>query len=250
MTYGDLLDDVMYTLGFTHDDAVLHRTAALGNMAIIIDRLKTQRLRKAIVSGSSTRGITDMTTTYIVPISGETYLNGRNYFVLPGEILNIPMNGGIEYIAYANNSNCDKALIGKPFTICTPGELHNLDGDAFQRPSPQVPYYYRSRLNTGTNQYDDRVWVIGPGATVGYLEICLYLSLGELEAIDPDRDIDLPADMVYLLKRAMLDMANWLLLTPQQRLRNDGRDFGVNQQPLRPPVATSINDPLNSTADA
>lgn len=248
-TYGDFIDDILMTLGMTHDDAVLHRAAAAYNMGIIIDRIKTQRLRKAVVSGASTRGITDMVTTYIVPIASETYLNGRNYFTLPGEILNIPMNGGIEYITYANNSDCDKALIGKPFNLCTPGEVHNLNADAFQRPSPAVPYYYRARLQTATDRYDDRVWVLGPGPSVGYLEVGLYLSLGNIETIDPDAPMDLPADLIYLVKRAMLDMSRWLLLVPQQRLRNDGRDFGVKEQPLQPPQGISVNDPLNSTAE-
>lgn len=247
MTYGDLIDDILMTLGYTHDDALRHRAAVAYNMAIVIDRLKRQRIDKDMMSGMGSRGVTDVATTFILPIMQETYLNGRNYFTLPGDVYDIRVNGGVEYIAYANNSNCDRALKGKRFTLCSPAEVHNLEGDAFQRPSPAVPYYYRARLNNGVDTFSDRVWLLGPGATVEYVEVGLYLTIGDIEDIDPEAQIDLPADMVYLVKRMLLDMERWLLLVPQQRLKSDGRDFAPYQgsQPFQPPKEGSVNDPIN-----
>ena len=65
--------------------------------------------------------------------------------------------------------------------------------------------------------------------------------------VDPDDPADIPADMVYLIKRHMLDMERWILLTPQQRLQNDGRDFKPGEQPLQPPQMVSVNDPTLTT---
>lgn len=249
MTYKEFIDDILMALGFTHDDAVRNRRAAAYNMGLIVDRLNTQRMRKDILGGMSTRTAPMQSTTYIVPVQSETYLNGRNYFKLPGDILNIPFNGGVEYIRYSNNSNCDKALMGKPFTIAAPGELHNLEADAFQRPSPAVPYYYRARLKTDDALYDDRIWLIGPGATVGSLEVGLYSSIGDVDAIDPEEEMNLPPDLAYLVKRQMLSMEAWVTLMPLQRRTNDGRDFKVGERvPVMPPLV-SINDPINSTQE-
>ena len=249
MTYGDFIDDILATLGHTHDDAIRHRAAVAYNMALVIDRIKRRRIEKELRSGMGGRGVSDQATTYIVPIQSETYLNGRNYFTLPGNVYDIRVNGGLEYVTYANNSNCDRALVGKRFTLAAPSEMDMLQGHGIQRPDPANPYYYRARLKTSSELYDDRVWVAGPGATVGYLEVGLYLTVGDLETIDPDAEMDLPADMLYLVKRAMLDLERWLLLVPQQRLSNDGRDFKVGQQPLQPPQGISVNDPMNLTEE-
>ena len=74
------------------------------------------------------------------------------------------------------------------------------------------------------------------------VEVGLYLTVGDLENLDPDAEANIPADMVYLVKRHLLDLERWVLLTPQQRLTNDGRDFKEGQQPFQPPPAVSVND--------
>ncbi len=245
----DLVDDALLAMGFNADDAIMHRAAGMANLAMIIDRIKRQRLEKELMSGQGSRGATDVMTTYIVPIEQETYLNGRNYFDLPSNVYDIRLNGGLEYVTYGNRSNCDKALVGRRFTLASPGEMDMLDGAALQKPSPANPYYYRARLNNGTETFTDRVWLAGPGPTVESLEVGLYLTMGDIEDIDPLAEVDLPADMVYLVKRAMLDLGRWCLLIPQQRTKNDGRDFPVNQQPLQPPPGISVNDQLNLTSE-
>ena len=242
-TWGDIAEDVLVTLGYTHDDAVRNVPNVMFNIALVVDRLKRLRLEKELNSGMGSRGATDMMTTFIVPVEQENYLNGRNYFNLPGDVYDLQGNGGIEYIAYHRESGCQDNLFGTRFTLSTPGEIDILAGSEMQRPTPYTPYYFRARLNNGLTTFVNRVWLIGISPNLQSVEVGLYLTVGDLQDIDPDQEADLPADMVYLVKRHLLDLERWVLLTPQQRLTNDGRDFKEGQQPMQPPPAVSVNDP-------
>jgi hypothetical protein len=245
MTYADITDDLIATLGQGIDDAVLDPAWVMHNVIICADRLKKQRLEKELRSGQGSRGSTDQLTKFLVPVSQETYLNDRNYFSLPSEIYDIKLNGGIEYIVYHRDGGCKDNLVGRHFTLSTPSEIDTLNGSFMQRPSETYPYYFRSRLNDGTSVYTDRVWLIGVTPQIESVEVGLYLTLGNIEDNDPDEEVDLPADMIYLLKRMVMDVSRWKLLTPQEQLKNDGRHY--DQQPFQPPQGTSINDPVNNT---
>lgn len=249
-TNGDLIDDVLFTMGFTHDDAILHRAAVGYNLGIVINRLKTQRLQKDLRGPGGGRSTSNEITTYIVSIQREPTLRNRAYFDLPsGDILDINVNGGVGYLAYASGSGCKDSLVGKHFTLASPAEMDMLDGHGMQRPSPATPYYFRSRLSTPDGIITNRVWLYGPGPLVTDLEAGLYMTTADIQNLDPDAEVDLPPDMVYLAKRMLLDLGRWSLMIPGQRLKNDGRDFAPynGPQPFQPPKEVSINDPVNIT---
>ena len=253
MTNGDAWDDVLRTMGFDHDDALMHRAAVAYNWGIIVNRLKRQRLEKELRSPLGSRGSTnELTIYYNVPIEHMADLSGRAYFELPvADVIDMRINGGVGYIAYGTGSGCGDNLLGRHFTQCSPSEINMIQGHGMIRPSPQTPYYYRARINVGGMQVVNRVWLHGPGVTVTNLEVGLYLSAASIENIDPDAEIDLPSDLVYIAKRMMLDMGRWALLVPGQRLGNDGRDFAPYKgpQPLQPPQGMSVNDPANISVD-
>lgn len=247
VTNGDLINDVLYTLGFVGDDAIMHRVNVGYNLGLVIDRLKRQRLEKELRSPSGSRGVTNELTTYIVPINHDSTLNNRAYFVLPGSVYDIKLNGGVGYIAYAAGSGCKDALVGRHFTLASPSEMNMLQGHGLQQPAPENPYYFRARLNTTTGIVTDRVWLYGPGVTVTDVEVGLYLTTPSVDVLDPDAEVDAPEDMLYLVKKMMLDLGRWALLVPGQRLANDGREFAPYKgtQPFQPPQSISVNDPVN-----
>lgn len=247
VTNGDIIDDVLYTMGFDVDDALLHRVNVGYNLGLVIDRIKRQRLEKELRSPLGSRGVTNELTTYIVPIEHDSTLNNRSYFVLPSNVYDIRINGGVGYIAYAAGSGCRDALVGRHFTLASPSEMNMLQGHGLQQPAPENPYYFRARINTTTGIVTDRVWLYGPGATVSDVEVGLYLTTPSVDALDPDAEVDAPEDMLYLVKRMMLDLGRWALLVPGQRLKNDGREFApyTGTQPFQPPQNVSVNDPVN-----
>lgn len=245
MTYNDLVYDILNTLGANNDDAVRSKAAVLFNIAMCMDRLKRERLEKELgMSGS--RGSTDVMTTYnAIPVNYETGLKKRGYFTLPSEVYDIKQNSGIEYICYNRESGCADNLVGVHFNIATPSEVDNLDGGAFQKPRPAMPYYYRGRYNDGSNVYSDRVWLIGISPQITSVEIGVYLTVGDLLRLNPEENIDMPADMILLVKNMVLGLERWALAVPQEQLRNDGRGSAVGYYArMLPPATTSVNAPV------
>lgn len=248
MTWGDIVEDVLITCGYNHDDALRNVPNGMFSLGMILDRLKKQRIEKDLMSGFGSKGSTYSVTIFNnVPVTLEPGLNNRAYFNLPSDVYDIQMNGGIEYITYNRTSGCQDNLVGRHFTLTSPAEVDNLAGSAMQAPSEYTPYYFRARYRNGTTTFADRVWLIGISPLVKTVEIGIYMTLGPIEQLNPDDPADIPADMVYLIKRHMLDMERWILLTPQQRLQNDGRDFKPGEQPLQPPQMVSVNDPTLTT---
>lgn len=243
-TYNEVVDDILRTAGGIHDDFFRSKAAVLFNVIIAADRLKRQRLQKDLSSGYGSRGTTDMLTIFQVDVSYETPLSNRGYFTLPGDVYDISENSGVGYIVYNRNSNCKDNLYGVHFTLTTPSEADMLWGAAFQKPRPSMPYYFRARYNNGTTTYSDRVWLLGINPQITSVEVGLYLTVGSLSTIDPDTDIDIPADMLLLLKYQVLNLERWCFSVPQENLKNDGRSTAVGAPQGTPPPMMSINSPI------
>lgn len=245
ITYDALADDILSTLGFNHDDATRSREAVLFNIQMSINRLRRLRLEKELAT-SGDIGSTDSVTTYIVPLFREQFLNDRTYFVSPSSLLDIKQNGGVAYIAYHRESGCQDNLFGLKFEQTSQSEVDILAGNPWTKPREAAPYYFRGRVNVGGTLHTDRVWLVGVSPLIQSVEVGLYMAVDISDPLaDPEQPIDLPDDMIYLVKRMVLDLERFALLVPQERLSNDGRDFKVGQQPLQPPQNVSVNDPIN-----
>jgi len=76
------------------------------------------------------------------------------------------------------------------------------------------------------------------------VEVGLYLTVGDILIKDPDEEIDLPPDMVLLVKNMVLSLERWAMAVPEESLKNDGRDrpVGWSARSL-PPTTVSVNAP-------
>jgi HAMP domain-containing protein len=72
--------------------------------------------------------------------------------------------------------------------------------------------------------------------------------MGNVDDMPPDETINLPIEKLELIKKLVLASEGWLLNIPQDRLRNDGRDFEPGQV-IHTPPAISVNHPINVTDD-
>lgn len=243
----DLAHDILSTMGYVTDDQSRNLEGVLFNIDMVMNNLRRQRIEKeTAVIGD--RGTTSSAVVYPnVPIEQDPDLNDRLYFNLPGELLDIRRNGGVGYIRYTNKSGCADNLLGKPFTLISPSEVHARQNMTFQRPSPANPYYWPAKVNNSSGISGDRVYMIGPNPMITSVEVSLYMAYDSSATSDPSEDVDFPADLVYHVKRIVLGMERFAILIPQERLQSDGRDFKVGQQPLQPPAISSVNDPINQT---
>lgn len=242
MTYRTFIDDILVALGMGHDDALWSQDNILLNTIYAENLLVTQSIAKD--TGLSGDGIssTHKRRVVCVPITQvecSTECDWEHaYFDLPSEVYDLPSDGGITMMRYAKGCGCGDSLMGASFTPTTLERLSALSKTPYQKPSKTSPYYARYTSEEGT----DRVGIFGISDMITKLLVGLYyapkfdtMSLDEEMRIDPHR--------LHDLKRLVLKMSVWPLSIPQERDKNDGRDFEPGQVVNTPPII-GINDPI------
>jgi hypothetical protein len=248
MTYNELAQDIETTLSMDHDDALRSRPAILYNVLLAVNKLKDQQLTKQVKAGDA-RAASSMTSTFIVPVVHRDVPDNSTsdwdacYFDLPTSVYSLPNDRGVVFVRYLQNDidhGCPPAVARVPFSSSTLASVSALYGSKWQAPNPSRPYYARGREQDG-NSIKDRVYVFGVRKTVKHLLVGLYAA-PDFTTFNPDDPVDLPDELFFTLKKMVLDMEAWLLQIPQERLKNDGRDFEPNQQ-IRVSRLQSVNDP-------
>ncbi len=248
MTYNQIAQDIEVTMGFTHDDALRARPAILYNVLLVVNKLKDQLLSKQLSIGD-TKAASSMTSTFPVQVTHESVPDtstdswDRCYFDLPTSVYSLPNDRGVVFVRYLRNEiphGCPPAVARRPFTATTLASLSGLEESKYQRPNPSRPYYARGRETVG-GVVKDRVYVFGVSSNVKSLLVGLFAA-PDFTTFDPDAPVDLPDEMLHTAKRMILDMEAWALQIPQERLKNDGRDFEPGEV-VRTRPAISVNDP-------
>lgn len=237
MRIGDFIDEIKLALGETIDDAMLDDGAIAYHTGLGINKLR-KRFANRMVRGNDARGLMDFVSTF-APITLETDATlGYRYFTMPGEIYDLPNGRGIDYISYYKNDlpwNCPPQVARAQFDATTWREFRMLYADPIEAPSPERPRYI---------QDPSRCYVFGVQPQVLTVQVGLVLAFDPLSIVDLDETIPLPPEAMYDLRRLVLGAGNWILLQPNERLSNDGRDFPVGQQKPQTQVPISVNDPI------
>ena len=247
-TLANIADDVAIAMGFTFDDALRHREAIMYNAALVINKLKGQRLNKHLKTGDH-RSMAGMLSTYIVDVQREDFADTNvtgfdaTFFDLPTSIFDLDNGAAINFIRYLRNelpANCPPALARTPFTQTTLAGLNVLYGSVYQRPDASRPYFARGRKRDGADT-KSRVYLFGLPQQIEHLIVGLYASV-DFMSMDPNEPVDLPDELLLTAKKMLLEMESWLLQIPQERLQSDGRDFEPGQV-VRTSPAISVNHP-------
>lgn len=241
-TYKEFIDDIAVAMGLIHDDAVWSIDNLLMNVIFCENLLVKQQLSKDLglngdgISGTHKREIVCVPLTHVE--CDEECSWEHAYFDLPSEVYDLPFDGGVSMIRYANGCGCPPAIMGASFTSTSLERLSSLRLTSYQSPREDRPYFARYTTSIGA----DRVGVFGVSTIISKLLVGVYyaprfetMPLSATMRIDPDRLFD--------LKRLVLTMSAWPLGIPQERLKNDGRDFEPGQVVLPRPLL-SINDPI------
>lgn len=242
-TWNEVADDVLISMGYTHDDALRHRAPVIFNATIIYNKLLMQELRRDEAANDAI-GSSSLLFTYIVDLThrdvGDNVSNefDASYFDLPTQIMNLENGSGLNMVRYLRNDipfGCRPAIARTPFSITTLPQVYSLYQSAYQSPRSDRPY---------AAQVQDRVYVFGVPQSVKQLLIAVFPAADFME-IDPDKPIGLAPHLFHTLKKMLLDMEGWMLQIPQERLQNDGRDFQPEQIVGTRPLV-SINDPAQT----
>lgn len=244
-TYKQFIDDVAVAMGMVVDDAVWSPDNLLLNTIYCENLLVKQELSKDIglsgdgVSGTHKREIVCVPLTHVECDDECSWEHA--YFDLPSEVYDLPFDGGVSMMRYANGCGCPPSIMGTSFTLTSLERLSSLRLTSYQSPREDRPYFARYITATGT----DRVGVFGVSPIISKLLVGVYYvpRFGTMPLSAPMR---IDPDMLLKLKQLVLTMSAWPLGIPQDRLKNDGADFEPGQVVLPRPLI-SINDPILTT---
>jgi hypothetical protein len=182
-------------------------------------------------------------TTVVLPVTADATFIERRYVVLPKSIYDIDMDGGIQSMCYYDAEAITPEFALVTFHRTDDQKLRWLSGSEYQKPRASHPYFRRE---------GKRLYLEGIKATVPNVEVKMYCNLPDLSEVDllnlADQEFDFPKELMYPLKRAILDMGRFALALPGQYLINDGTNRPSNQVAGNPEKTMSVNDPLVNTA--
>jgi hypothetical protein len=244
MTWATFIDDILNVLGMGHDDRLMLRDGVLQNALFALHKINGQDLSAgAVDKGSDGEAYTHMESVVVVPVTynatPDDTLWAYLWFDLPSEVYDLPHDRGIRFVRYHRPSlpvNCRPSIAGKPFTRTTLGSLSTLYDHRRQSPREDRPYYARATVGN-----IDRVYLFGVSPQITKVLVGLLYAPNFMD-VSFDDDIPIDPAKLHLLKRMVLQMAVWPLSIPQERLKNDGRDFEPNQVINTRPII-SVNDP-------
>lgn len=239
MNLWNIADDVMVTMGFTVDDARLNRVAVAYNVKIAVDKVRDQIITKTYQG--DIRQAADMLETFVVDVTVNAANTGIPFdcmfFDLPKELYSLPFDGGFAWARYHRLNlppSCPPDIAGTPFYHASMGEITSLYQSAYESPCQDRPATARDK---------DRVYVFGVNPLVKKLRVGLYCQLPDFKDIDPNEEVEIPAEYLLTIKKLVIDASRFSLQLPE-RLQNNGVDPD-NGQPLRVERAMSVNDPSN-----
>lgn len=233
-----IVDDIVLDLRQNFDDKRI-QVAQIAYWVIIVgNRLKAQHIQKRS-SGAFLTTFAEIPVT-VSEITGENLVRYRKYFDLPKCIYDFNNDEAIHYITYSVVPELRHALppiTQVKFSRTTPAALKSLYMHPYTIPEPKKPFFYRS---------GQRIYLLGVECVdIKNVEVGLFLSIPPVTEIDLDEVFDFPEELIFVLKKNVLDMGRFALMMPQERV-NDGDDAtSTNQVPTN--KLTSVNDPINQT---
>lgn len=178
------------------------------------DRLRKQHIQK-IDSGEY--------LAVFGSVAVSTDASGNKYITIPARVYDFDLDRGISYITYSQGTMDENPqFTGITFGRTTPADSKRLFYREEEAPSPANPYFYRA---------GDKIYFLGTeDVPMQYAEVGIIQTLNPADTtLDLDDAVDLPQDLIPVLKRQVLDLGVFALQIPED-LKNDG----VNQQTAVP----------------
>lgn len=228
-TYRYVGYDLLTSLNKAFDDADIRLNQVLYWIQVIANRIRADQaqLNK---SGLYT------STFSSVPVLKDS--KGRDYFDLPNQIMELPNEGGVEYITYNEETGCCcegasfMQVFFQPTNVMT---AHRLYGDEYEKPTPSNPYFYRVGHKVDGEQVS-RIYLVGVDCIdITDVEIGIKCALDPSNVCDLDDEIPLAPKQIEFLMREVLGLGRFVMMIPEER-ENDGADESNERQtqPIAP----------------
>lgn len=242
MTLRWFIGELRVALGETIDDSLLSDRALVYYVSLCLNKVKEQEIARALRRNDSTQLQSYVHTFQNIPVL-EDAVRDRRYVTLPTNVYGVRNGRGVDFVAYYRiglGANCPPEVARVQFDATTWRELLDLyqSKDPIRMPSAVRPRYI---------QEDGRLYLFGMEPQVKSLELGLLSSFDPATGLGMDEEVPVSPETLFDIRRMVLSLGSWVLLQPNERLLNDGRDWAVGER--KPPAgpAISVNDPIMVT---
>lgn len=237
-TLRHIVDDIAVDLRQNFDDKKVRDSQVAYWVIIVGDRLRSQHIGKRS-SGAFLTTFPEVPVTK-VDVPSDNLPRYRYYFDLPSCIYDFHNDQGIHYITYSVEAELPNELppiTNVKFGRTTPARLSTLYMNPHTKPNVKNPYFYRS---------GEKIFLMGIDCIdVKTVELGLFLTLPPITEIKLDEVFDFPDELLFILKKQVLDMGRFALMVPNERVNDGDDDVKSNQVPTNKIV--SVNDPVNKS---
>lgn len=180
-------------------------------------------------------------SSFVLPVLTDQVHPNRPYVELPVTIYDLDMDRGVDSVAYyVQNATEPGFALVEGFRI-DPSELRMFTMHPLKAPRPDRFYFWREGA---------RLYMAGILASTPFMELKLYTNLPDVRTVNPDLPLDFPKELLYVLKRTVIENGRYALALPGQYLRNDGTNRPRGMALGEPEKTQSVNDPMNNTGVA
>ena len=162
--------------------------------------------------------------------------NGELFISLPHRIYDLDMDAAVDDLAYYDPEGCGDEYRRVLFFRSDRSTIRSRSKHPDERPSPIRPYFYRQ---------GERLFLVGPRASIQQVEVSLMVTLPDIQSVDPDAQIEFPDELLGILQKQVLDLGRWVLAAPETKLVNDGKERAEAKAPPQLGKTASVNSPIN-----
>jgi len=224
MIYRTVIFNALKSFNEVFDDANIKRNQVMYWALVVVNRLRVDQYKK------TESGIFISTFSSVVVVRDN---KGRQYFDLPAMIMDLPNEGGVEYITYNIETGC--CCDGDNFSQIffqptTPSKSHRLYGDEYEKPSTTNPYFYRiGDKHDGVKV--DRIYLVGTDCIeIKDVEIALLATLDPKTICSLDDVIPLPDEREQELMQGILEIGRFVMMMPKERINDGTEEKGATPQ--------------------
>ena len=243
-TYRYVALDIQKSLKKAFDDADVRQAQVVYWIQVVANRIRVDQEQK------TDSGLFTSTFSSVIV---NTDAKGRQYIDLPKAIMDLPYEGGVEFITYNYDTGCCCSGPNFAHTFFQPTTIaksHRLYMDKYEKPTAQNPYFYR--VGDRVDGVDvDRLYFLGPDCTIlTDVELGLKTSLSPTDLCSLDEQVPVPDERIEELMKTVLELGRWVTLMPEERI-NQGADdtqSTSNQAPASPlpPRSPQYSDQQNN----
>lgn len=243
-TWSELVEDISKFLKQNYAAAEVNPSTILFWVVTGASRLRRQRFANQLARTGTIEGdylaIFDEIPIKSLNVSGQSsMLKKQKYVEFPRKIVDLDFDAGLHLLTYSDkDTNCKygPGYTRVKFHRTTPAKAWNYYGNPHEMPSEINPYYFRD--NGGL------LWLLGlEDSSIEYLQAFVYLNptYEEINDANIDTAIGLPEDLISILRADIVNMGNFALMMPRDRVNNGNADIvrspglGKGQQQILQP---------------